>query len=191
MRADQDVVHHAEIAEDATKLERTRDTIARQSLGRKAGDDLPIETDLSAIGPVEPGNEIEQGCLAGTVRAYDADQIAFGKVEIDAVDSSKSPEAPHQSAQGKQGCRAGDWRVRASSDLLGHQMVPNRPCGLNRTSSKRTMPQIRMRYSAAIRKTSGRPTNATEPTIAPAALPNPPRITMVNARMDCCVLKVS
>src|SRR6267143_2636090 len=115
MRADQDILHHAEIAEDAAKLERTRDTTARQSLGRKAGDGLPIETDLATVGPVEPGNEIEQGGLACTVRAYDADQFAFGEVEIDAVDSDKSPEPPRQSAQGKQGCRAGDWRVRASS----------------------------------------------------------------------------
>src|SRR3981189_3587136 len=140
MCADQDILHNAEIAEDATKLKRTRDTTARQFLRRKAGDGLPIETDLAAVGPVEPGDEIEQGCLAGTVRAYDADQFAFGEVEIDAVDGGKSPEAPRQSAQGKQGCRADNWRVRASSDLLGHQMVPNRPCGLNRTSSKRTMP---------------------------------------------------
>jgi hypothetical protein len=67
----------------ATKLERTGDTAARQFLGRKAGDRCPIETDLAAVGPVEPGNEIEQGGLAGAVRADDADQFAFGEVEID------------------------------------------------------------------------------------------------------------
>src|SRR3977135_3469816 len=102
MRADQDILHHAEIAEDAAKLERTRDTTARQSLGRKAGDALPIEPDLATVGRVEPGNEIEQGGLACTIRAYEADQFAFGEVEIDAVDSGKSPEPPRQSAQCKQ-----------------------------------------------------------------------------------------
>ena len=38
MRADQDILHHAEVAEHATELERACDTAARQFLGRKAGD---------------------------------------------------------------------------------------------------------------------------------------------------------
>src|SRR6266850_6017187 len=104
MRANQDILHYAEVAEHATKLERTRDTMARQFLGRKAGDRLPIETDLAAVRPVEPGNEIEQRGLAGAVRAYDADQFAFGEVEIDVVDRRKPAEAPCQSTQRKQGC---------------------------------------------------------------------------------------
>ena len=140
MRADQDILHHAEVAEHATKLERTRDTAGPPVSRAKSGDGLPIETDLAAVRPVEPGNEIEQGGLAGTVRADDADQFALGEVEIDVVDRGEPAEAPCQSTQGKQGCMAGDWRVRAVSDLRTHQMVPNRPCGRNRTSSKRTMP---------------------------------------------------
>ena len=130
MRADQDVLHHAEIAEDTAKLERARDATGRQFLRRKTGDDLPIETDLAGIGPVEPGHEIEQRGLAGAVRADDADQIALGEVEIDAVDGGQSAEAPRQSAQRKQRRFA----------LLRHQIVPNRPCGRNRTSSSSTMP---------------------------------------------------
>src|ERR1700726_2657494 len=68
MRADQDILHHAEIAEDATELERTRDAVGRQLLRSKAGDGLAIKTDLAAVRPVESGNEVEQGRLAGTVR---------------------------------------------------------------------------------------------------------------------------
>src|SRR5947207_12592512 len=104
MRADQNVLHHAEIAEDAAKLKRTREAIGRDLLRRIAGDGLAVETDLAGIGPVEPGDQIEQRGLAGTVRAYDADQIAFGEVEIDAVDSGQSAEAPRQSAERKQRC---------------------------------------------------------------------------------------
>ena len=114
--------------------------MARQFLGRKAGDDLPIKPDVAPVRPVEPGNEIEQGGLAGAVRADDADQFAFGEVEINVVDRGEPAEAPCQSTQRKQGRMAGDCRVRAVSDLRTHQMVPNRPCGRNRTSNKRTMP---------------------------------------------------
>src|SRR5438552_17757994 len=126
MRADQDVLHHAEIAEDTAKLKRAREAIARDLLRRIAGDGLPVQTDLPGIRPVEPGNQIEQGGLAGAVRADDADQIAFGEVEIDAVDGGKPAKTPRQSAERKQRYLAGDRRV----DLLRHQMVPNRPCGL-------------------------------------------------------------
>ena len=83
MRADQDIVHHAEIAEDAAELERARDAIACKLLRRKAGDDLPVKTDLACIGQDQAGNEIEQGGLAGTVRPDDADQFASGEIEID------------------------------------------------------------------------------------------------------------
>src|SRR4051794_21566162 len=98
MRTDQDVVHDAEIAEDAAKLKRARDAMARQFLRRMTRDGLPVETDFAGIGPVEPGDQIEQGCLAGAVRADDADQIAFGEVEVDAVDGGESAKTPGQSA---------------------------------------------------------------------------------------------
>ena len=60
---------------------------------------LPLEADLAGVGPIEPGDEIEQGGLAGAVRADDADQLAFGEVEIDGVDRGEAAEAPRQPAQ--------------------------------------------------------------------------------------------
>ena len=130
MGTDQDVVHDAQIAEDAAELERARDPSRRQPFRRKAGDVLPLEADIAGIGPVEPGHEIEQGGLAGAVRADDADQLALGEIEVDAVDSGEAAEAARQPAQGQQRCSA----------CVRHQIVPNRPCGLNRTSSRSTMP---------------------------------------------------
>src|SRR4029079_9780344 len=101
MRADQNVLHHAEIAEDTAKLERARKTQTRQPLRRKAGDRLPVEANLARIGPIEPGHQVEQGCLAAAVRADNADQIALGEVEIDLVDGGQSAEASRQPAQRK------------------------------------------------------------------------------------------
>jgi hypothetical protein len=99
MRTDQHVVHHAEIAEHATKLERARDANARHLLRGKAGDVVTVETNFALIRPVEAGHEIEQGCLAGAVGAYDADQFALGEIEIDPVDGDEPAEPPGQSTQ--------------------------------------------------------------------------------------------
>jgi hypothetical protein len=84
---------------------------------------------MACIGPIEPGHEVEQRGLAGTVRADDADQLAFGEVEIDGVHRGEAAEAARQPAQGQHG-----------AELLRHHIVPSRPCGLNRTSSSSTMP---------------------------------------------------
>ena len=88
----------------------------------------PARLIQTGVGPVEAGDEIEQRGLAGAVRTDDADQLALGEVEIDRIDRGEATEAPRQPAQGQHG------------GLLRHHIVPNRPCGLNRTSSSSTMP---------------------------------------------------
>ena len=103
---------------------------AASCLGREAGDVAAVEPDRAGVGPVEPGDEIEQRRLAGAVRADDADELALGDVEIDAIDGGQAAEAPRQPAQ----------RMHATVRLLRHQTVPSRPCGRNRTSSSSTMP---------------------------------------------------
>ena len=126
MGADQDVVHDAEIAKHATELERARDTFGGQPLRRETRDVLTFEANRPGVRQVKPGHQIEQRRLAGPVRADDADQFAFGEIEIDGVDGGEAAETPRQTAQGQHG--------------RAHHIVPNRPCGLNRTSSSSTMP---------------------------------------------------
>ena len=89
----------------------------------------PSKSTRAGVGPIEPGHEVEQRRLAGAVRADDADQLALGEIEIDGIDGGEAAEAARQPAQGQHG------RV-----LLCHHIVPNRPCGLKRTSSSSTMP---------------------------------------------------
>src|SRR5579872_6720237 len=128
MRADQDIVHHAEIAEHTAKLEGARNGLSGEVLRRKTGDGVSVEMYLAGVGPVETGHEIEQRCLAGAVRPDDADELASREIEIDRIDGGQPAKPAGQAAQRKELCG------------LGHQIVPNRPCGLNRTSSKSTMP---------------------------------------------------
>lgn len=128
MRADEDVVHDAEIAEDAPELERARDASGREPFRRQTRDVTAFEANLASVGPVQPGDEIEQRRLAGAIGADDADELALGEIEVDRVDRGEAAEAPRQPAQGQHGIE------------LRHHMVPNRPCGLNRTSSRSTMP---------------------------------------------------
>ena len=102
MRADQDVVHDAEIAEDAAELEGARDAFGCQRFRRKPGDIAPFETDFAGVWPVEPGHEVEQRRLAGAIRADDADEVAFGEIEIDGVDGGQAAETARQPAQGQE-----------------------------------------------------------------------------------------
>jgi len=127
MGAHQHIVQHAEIGEDAAVLEGARQAERGQPFGGQAGDVAATQPRRAGVGLVEPGHEVEQRRLAGTVGADDADELALRDVEIDIVDGRQTAEPAREAANLEQwhGCR---------------HIVPIRPCGRKRTSRSRTRP---------------------------------------------------
>src|SRR5581483_2151924 len=63
MRADQDIVHHAEIAEHTAKLEGARNGLSGELLRRKTGDGVSVEMHLAGVGPVRPVTRLNRVVL--------------------------------------------------------------------------------------------------------------------------------
>ena len=64
--------------------------------GLSLHDRLALEPDVACVGPVEPGQAIEDRGLAGAVGADEADDGAFLDIEAEAVDDVQPPEAQRQ-----------------------------------------------------------------------------------------------
>src|SRR5437867_1373804 len=56
-----------------------------QAIAARASDWLAIGQDLSAVGHLQPGNDIEQSRLAATARSNDTDELAFVDLQTDAI----------------------------------------------------------------------------------------------------------
>src|ERR687884_197474 len=80
-RPDQDVLEHVELDEQARDLERSRQTEAGDAVGRQPGDPPAVVDDRARRRLLEPGNDVEQGRLAGAVRTDHADDLARLDVE--------------------------------------------------------------------------------------------------------------
>ena len=92
------VLEHAELREAAGELEGAHQATRDEPVGREAADGLAGQPDLAAIGPVEAGDDVEQGGLAGPVRTDQAGEAAGLDAEIDAVEHLDAVEATRQPA---------------------------------------------------------------------------------------------
>src|SRR5581483_5221844 len=91
--ADEDVLEHGHRPEQLEVLERAGDPAADHAVLRDAEKALAFEAQLSRVGSVEAGDEVEDGRLAGAVRADQADDLALRHVERDVVDRDDPAEA--------------------------------------------------------------------------------------------------
>jgi hypothetical protein len=68
----------------------------RDLVRREAEQALAVEADVAGVGAVEPRDEVEDGGLAGAVRADQAGDLAALDVEREAVERDDAAEAPCQ-----------------------------------------------------------------------------------------------
>src|SRR5262249_25767195 len=68
MRADEDVLEHGHRREDLDVLERACDSAADDAIRRRPQKRLPLEEDVSRIGPVQACDDVEGRRLSGAVR---------------------------------------------------------------------------------------------------------------------------
>src|SRR5207302_2582015 len=74
-------------------LERAADAEPGDAMGRHARDRGSIPADVAAVQPVQAADAVEQGGLARAIGADDADDVALGDLECDAVDGSDATES--------------------------------------------------------------------------------------------------
>jgi hypothetical protein len=77
-----DVLLHCHVEEEAQGLERAGDPEAGDLVRLESDDALPFEDDVADVGPVDAGDEVEEGGLAGAVRPDDADDLALVDVQV-------------------------------------------------------------------------------------------------------------
>ncbi len=94
VRADEHVVEHGHRAEQLDVLERARDPAPHDAVRRRTQKALAGEAHAAGVGLVEPGDHVEEGGLAGAVRADQPDDLPRVDVERDVVDRDDPPEPP-------------------------------------------------------------------------------------------------
>src|SRR4051812_31137409 len=87
-----DVLPNRELLKRTHELERARDPCLTELGRRKAGNFAPVQAHATAIRSVEPGDEIEQRRLAGAIRPDQADDLAFGHLEVNLADRGETAE---------------------------------------------------------------------------------------------------
>src|SRR5207244_1125732 len=80
-------------------LKRPGDPAGRDRVRREARDDVLLEPDLPRVGTEEPGDEVEDGRLAGAVRTDQADDLALPDGQIKAVHDLEPAEGPRDVSQ--------------------------------------------------------------------------------------------
>ena len=129
---DEEVVEHARRREDLRHLEGARDAGDDDVARRQRGDVAPLELDRAAGRREIAGDEIDEGGLAGAVRADDADHLARCDLDLDIARGDDRAEGFVEPAHRKERAHEADRRRRRNSDQT--------PLGRKQMSSRRQMP---------------------------------------------------
>src|SRR6266480_2318746 len=89
---DEHVLERRHLWEEADVLERAADTELRDRVWRLVGDVDAVEDDHARRRAVEAGEHVEEGRLAGPVRADQADDRALRDREVEVVDGEQAAE---------------------------------------------------------------------------------------------------
>ena len=109
--AEHDIVEHGHVAERPHDLVGQRETAADPRCGGIAGDIDAAERDPAAIGPLQPGDDLDQRGLAGAVRPDQADEITFLDGKGHAGDGLHAAEADRDVVELQRGAHARLARV--------------------------------------------------------------------------------
>ena len=128
--ADHDVVEHGESGERLHDLEGAADAGGADLVRAQAVDGFPLENNFAGVRGIDAGDHIEDGGLAGAVRADQAVDVALGDLERRRVHRTQAAERFADRAHFEK--RAHSRSFRAS--------VGQMPCGRNITTRSSTTP---------------------------------------------------
>ena len=145
VRADEHVLEHGHRPEELDVLERPRDPLPHDLVGRRLEDRGAVEQHFARVRLVEPGDDVEGRRLAGAVRPDQPGDVPFLDVERDAVERDDSAEAqgdvpyleeghPQETLNGP----TARWQRRAS-----RRARQGRPRGRGATRAARRIPPAR------------------------------------------------
>ena len=112
-------VEETQRREEHRRLEGTGHSGATAGVGGQRRDVDTVEEHRPTVGPHEAGQELEQGGLAGTVGADEADNLAPRDRQVHPVDRSHRPVALHQSAGRQQRSVSDGHRTRRHTWIRG------------------------------------------------------------------------
>src|SRR4051812_740642 len=89
---DPDVLQRGQVPEEADVLKRARDPLAGDRVRRPSRDRVAREPDVTAGRRVDAGDQVEDGGLAGPVRADQAHQLSLLYGEVGVADGLQAAE---------------------------------------------------------------------------------------------------
>ena len=109
MLADQHVVEHGHVREQADRLEGAGDPARDDGVGPQPDQARPCERDPTGVGPHEAGHDVEERRLARAVGTDETDDGAARNDEVDAVEGDDAAEGLGDAAHVEDGrlARAG------------------------------------------------------------------------------------
>ena len=140
MAADHDVLEHGHVAKQRQILKRAADADLGDPVRRLVEDGLALKLNVAMVRRVEPAEAIEQGGLAGAVRADQAQEHALGHVERHVVERDDAAEThadilDRQQRRSRPQPRACLRGLRMRGDVGMHQRAPKiAPTGIARGS---------------------------------------------------------
>src|SRR6185295_14410666 len=165
-QGDLHVLQRAQIVEHARDLEGAPDAVAREQMRRLAGDVAALEDDAPGVRAKQARDRIEEGALAGAVRADDGAEIALGDAQVDAAERLQSPEALCQSLDPKD-IHASFLRVK-----------PVSPSGISSTRATMITPIASGQYSVRPLISTSSTTYTAAPSAGPRKVCTPPSTAM-------------
>jgi hypothetical protein len=94
-KAERDVARYRHMPEQGVVLKDKADPALSR---RETTDVLPVDKDRTGIGPIEPGDQAQQGCLTCAGRPEKGEEFAVGDIEIGAGQHRRTAEMLYQSA---------------------------------------------------------------------------------------------
>src|SRR6266566_3501114 len=179
-----------EAREHALDLQRALDAKAADAVRLEAGNVPAAKEHTPLIRRQQPGDEIEQCCLAGAVRPDDRVQARSREAEIQIVDSQKPAKALAQAFSAQDGLAHGSVRSSTAPDgaelgavsrTIQSSQIPITPRGARITTRIATAPTISAWCSQWVDTTSRTTMKSVVPTSGPSSVPAPPTIAHTTA----------
>ena len=167
--------------EDVDELEAARHAEGGQADGADAGDVPPLEAHGAGARAQQPGQDVDEGGLAGPVGTDDRDELARRATAQTA--RRRGRRSRRRSLRTATASRSGPDLIRA---LPARPSIrPMRPWGKKMTTTARMAPKTKRQYSVSDITWSLRKMKTKAPRSGPKKLAKPPRSSMKTRLPEC------